>query len=89
MAEPPAWRYQKIIKPMFDLPQEHVLLRGRVLTARGDEAIEDGFVEFDAGKIRAVGGAPPPRHPPAPPPPPRTGETLRGGTGCASSSRVR
>jgi imidazolonepropionase-like amidohydrolase len=57
MAEPPAWRYQKIIKPMFDLPQEHVVLRGRVLTARGDEAIEDGFVEFDAGKILAVGPA--------------------------------
>jgi imidazolonepropionase-like amidohydrolase len=57
MAEPPAWRYQKIIKPMFDLPREHVVLRGRVLTARGDEAIEDGFVEFDAGKILAVGPA--------------------------------
>lgn len=57
MAEPPAWRYQKIIKPMFDLPREHVVLRGRVLTARGDEAIEDGFVEFDGGKILAVGPA--------------------------------
>jgi len=57
MAEPPAWKYQKIIKPMFDLPKEHVVLRGRVLTARGDEVIEDGFVEFDAGKILAVGPA--------------------------------
>jgi imidazolonepropionase-like amidohydrolase len=57
MAEPPAWKYQKIIKPMFDLPKEHVILRGRVLTARGDEVIEDGFVEFDAGKILAVGPA--------------------------------
>ena len=28
MAEPPAWRYQKIIKPMFDQQPEHMLLRG-------------------------------------------------------------
>jgi imidazolonepropionase-like amidohydrolase len=42
---------------MVDLPREHIVLRGRVLTARGDEAIEDGFVEFNAGKILAVGPA--------------------------------
>lgn len=57
MPEAPAWRFQKITKPMVDLPREHVVLRGRVLTARGDEAIDDGFVEFDAGKILAVGPA--------------------------------
>jgi imidazolonepropionase-like amidohydrolase len=57
MPEAPAWKFQKVIKPMVDLPREHVILRGRVLTARGDEAIEDGFVEFDAGKILAVGPA--------------------------------
>jgi len=57
MPEAPAWRFQKITKPMVDLPRDHVILRGRVLTARGDEAIEDGFVEFDAGKIVAVGPA--------------------------------
>ena len=57
MPEAPAWRFQKIIKPMVDLPREHVILRGRVLTARGDEVIEDGFVEFDGGKILAVGPA--------------------------------
>jgi len=57
MPEAPAWRFQKIIKPMVDLPRDHVILRGRVLTARGDEAIEDGFVEFDGGKILAVGPA--------------------------------
>mgnify|MGYP000019261621 CR=1 FL=1 len=32
MPEPAAWRYQKITKPMFDLPQPHVLFTGRVLT---------------------------------------------------------
>lgn len=57
MSEPPAWRYQKITKPMFDLPSESVVLRGRVLTCVGDEAIEDGFVEIDDGAIKAVGAA--------------------------------
>lgn len=57
MAEPPAWRYQKIIKPMFDIPCEHLVLRGRLVTSRGDEVIEDGFIEFSEGTIRAVGQA--------------------------------
>ncbi|MEZ4831161.1 MAG: hypothetical protein R2873_04010 [Caldilineaceae bacterium] len=57
MPEPPAWRYQKVIKPLFDLPQDHTVLRGRVLTCVGDEIIEDGFVEFEKGKITAVGSA--------------------------------
>jgi imidazolonepropionase-like amidohydrolase len=57
MPEPPAWRYQKVIKPLFDLPQDHTILRGRVLTCVGDEIIEDGFVEFEKGKITAVGSA--------------------------------
>ena len=35
MPEPAAWRYQKITKPMFDLPAEHRILTGRVLTMRG------------------------------------------------------
>jgi imidazolonepropionase-like amidohydrolase len=54
MPEPAAWRYQKITKPMFDLPQPHLVVTGRVLTMAGP-VIEDGFVEFDAGKIVAVG----------------------------------
>jgi imidazolonepropionase-like amidohydrolase len=57
MPEPPAWRYQKLIKPLFDPSPEHVILRGRVLTCVGDEAIEDGFVELAGGKIAAVGTA--------------------------------
>lgn len=56
MPEPAAWRYQKIIKPLFDLPAPHRVLKGgRVLTCVGDEVIEDGFVEFENGKIKAVG----------------------------------
>ena len=54
MPEPAAWRYQKITKPMFDLPAPPLVLTGRVLTMAGD-VIEDGFVEFTAGKITAVG----------------------------------
>lgn len=54
MPEPAAWRYQKITKPMFDLPQPHVIFTGRVLTMAAP-VIEDGFVEIDAGKIVAVG----------------------------------
>jgi imidazolonepropionase-like amidohydrolase len=56
MPEPPAWRYQKIIKPVFDLPAPHrVLTGGRVLTCAGDTVIENGFVEIEQGKIKAVG----------------------------------
>ena len=56
MPEAPAWRFEKIIKPMFDIPAPHrVLVRGRVLTCRGDEIIDAGFVEIDNGTIKAVG----------------------------------
>lgn len=55
MPEPPAWRYQKLIKPLFDVPTGHVILKGRVLTCVGDEVIESGFVEISGEKIKAVG----------------------------------
>jgi len=55
MPEPPAWRFQKIIKPMFDLPTGHWILKGRVLTCLGDQVLENGFVEIEGGKIKAVG----------------------------------
>lgn len=57
MPEPAAWRYQKIIKAMVDIAPEHKVFIGRVITGRGDEVIENGFVEIDAGKIVAVGEA--------------------------------
>ena len=57
MPEPAAWRYQKIIRPIFDPPAEQGILLGRVLTCVGDEVIEDGFVEIEGGKITAVGRA--------------------------------
>ena len=56
MPEAPAWRFEKIIKPMFDIPApRRVLAGGRVLTCRGDEVIEAGFVEIENGTIKAVG----------------------------------
>lgn len=55
MPEPPAWHYQKVIKPLFDIPADHELLVGQVVTCCGDEVIEDGFVEFAEGTISAVG----------------------------------
>ena len=57
MPEQAPWRFQKLIKPMFDLPLEHIILKGRVLTCNGDEVIEAGFVEIAQGKIEAVGPA--------------------------------
>lgn len=55
MPEQAPWRFQKVIKPMVDIPKEHVVLGGLVLTCRGDEAIPNGFVEIQDGLIKAVG----------------------------------
>jgi len=42
---------------MFDLPSIHRILKGRVLTCVGDQVLENGFVEIEGGKIKAVGRA--------------------------------
>lgn len=55
MPEPAAWHYTTITKPMFDLKPVDQILLGRIVTARGDEVIEDGFVEVIGGKITRVG----------------------------------
>ena len=56
MPEAPAWRFEKIIKPMFDIPSPHrIFTGGRILTCRGDEVIDNGYVEFKDGVIIAVG----------------------------------
>lgn len=57
MPEAPAWRFQKLIKPLFDLPAPPQIFKGRVVTCVGDEVIEDGFVEVRDGKIVNVGKA--------------------------------
>ena len=55
MPEQAPWRFQKLIKPMIDVPRANVILGGLVLTCVGDEAIPDGFVEIRDGRIAAVG----------------------------------
>jgi imidazolonepropionase-like amidohydrolase len=55
MPEAPAWRFQKLIKSMFDPPAPERIFKGRVITAVGDEVIEEGFVHVRDGKIVAVG----------------------------------
>ncbi|MDE0670604.1 MAG: amidohydrolase family protein [Caldilineaceae bacterium] len=55
MPEQAPWRFQKVIKPMVDIPKEHVVLGGLVLTCRGEEALPNGFVEIQDGLIKAVG----------------------------------
>ncbi len=57
MPEQPAWRFQKLIAPMYEAPTGHTILKGRVLTCRADEVIEQGFVEIEGDKIKAVGSA--------------------------------
>ena len=57
MPEQPAWRFQKLIKPLYEMPTGHLLFKGRVLTCAGDEVIEDGFVEVEGKTIKAVGRA--------------------------------
>ncbi len=55
MPEPAAWRYQKLIKPMVDTPELAGIFLGRVITCVGDEVFEEGFVEFQKGKLTNVG----------------------------------
>ena len=55
MPEQAEWRFETVTKPMFDLPLGHTILTGRVLTAKGDEIIENGFVEIEGKAIKRVG----------------------------------
>ncbi len=55
MPEAPAWRFEKITKPMFDISAPHrILSNARLLTCRGDEVIENGYIEIKDGVIEAV-----------------------------------
>ncbi len=57
MPEQPAWRFQKLIGPMYEVATGHTILKGRVLTCRESEIIEQGFVEIEGDRITAVGSA--------------------------------
>lgn len=57
MPEQPAWRFQKLIGPMYEVPTGHTILTGRVLPCNENELIEQGFVEIEGDRIKAVGHA--------------------------------
>jgi imidazolonepropionase-like amidohydrolase len=57
MPEQPAWRFQKLIGPMYEVPTGHTILTGRVLPCNENELIEQGFVEIEGDRIKAVGNA--------------------------------
>lgn len=58
MPEPAAWKYDKIIKRMFNEPAPERVFLGRVIACTDDTVIEDGHVHIKDGKIVAVGKRP-------------------------------
>jgi imidazolonepropionase-like amidohydrolase len=55
MPEAPAWKFQKLTKDLAVKEPLTAILTGRVITAVGDEVIEDGYVEIANGVIEDVG----------------------------------
>ena len=55
MPEAPAWKFRKIIKPLFDLQKRNIIFKCRVIETKSLTVIENGFVEIDNGKIIKVG----------------------------------
>ena len=55
MPEAPAWKFRKIIKPLFDLQKENIIFKCRIIETKSLTIIENGFVEIDNGKIIKVG----------------------------------
>ena len=57
MPEAPAWKFRKIIKPLFDYKQKNLLIRARILDSKLDHVIEKGFIEIKNGLISKIGNA--------------------------------
>ena len=57
MPEAPAWKFRKIIKPLFDYKQKNLLIRARILDSKSDHIIEKGFIEINNGLISKIGNA--------------------------------
>ena len=55
MPEAPAWKFRKIIRPLFELQKENIIFKCRVIETKSLTVIENGFVEIDNGKIIKVG----------------------------------
>lgn len=58
MPEPAAWKYDKVIKKMFDEPAPARAFLGRIIPCVDDTVIEDGWVHIKDGKIAAAGPRP-------------------------------
>ncbi len=55
MPEAPAWKFQTLLQDLAVKTPLTAILTGRVITAVGDEVIEDGYVEIRDGVIEDVG----------------------------------
>ena len=55
MPEAPAWKFKKILRPLFETNKENILFKLRVINPKTLEVIENGFVEIDDGVITKVG----------------------------------
>ncbi|WP_116133416.1 amidohydrolase family protein [Tropicimonas sp. IMCC34043] len=58
MPEPAAWKYDKIIKKMFNEPAPERVFLGRVIPCADDTVVEDGWVHIKDGRIVAAGPRP-------------------------------
>lgn len=55
MPEPPAWRYEKKIRPLVDSERRHAFLLGRLLPCSDDTMVDAGYVEIENGSIVRMG----------------------------------
>jgi imidazolonepropionase-like amidohydrolase len=55
MPEAPAWKFKKILQPLFETNKENILFKLRVINPKTLEVIENGFVETEDGIITKVG----------------------------------
>ena len=55
MPEAPAWKFKKILRPLFETNKENILFKLRVINPKTLEIIENGFIEIEDGVITKVG----------------------------------
>lgn len=55
MPEAPAWKFKKILRPLFEANKENILFKLRVINPKTLEVIENGFVEIEDGIITKIG----------------------------------
>ena len=55
MPEAAPWKFRKILRPLFELDQENILFKSRIIEPKTMQVIDNGFVEIEKGKITKVG----------------------------------